>query len=523
MKSRRIRIIATAIVLALAGSVSSMTAMVWVSWYVAVRDELNNLDRLARQGLHRATVELADVRTTLSAMGAVTTEAPCSPPHIARMQALTVATPTIAQIDYFENGHLLCNSWGAAPEKLPRSAISATEGGMDLTFDVHPDANPSETMLALRLGNYDVLVKPARLIDTIVENDVSLALLTESGQMVGSDNNPDYRFAASVLHGRAQGRKDGQLFAIARAGGLASVAMEPEEDMRTQLRREQMLYLPIGVFIAGFIVAVVVWLSRRRLSPASELEIGVQQREFVVHYQPIVRLKDGSCIGAEALVRWQRPDGTLVRPDLFIPLAEETGLILPITDQVIGGVLRDLGAALRADPSLHISINLSAADIASGRVLGVLGNGLAENGVAPSQIWLEATERGFVRVEEARATLQRARDAGHHVAMDDFGTGYSSLQYLHSLPLDVLKIDKSFVDTIGLESATSSVTDHIIGMAQALGLACVAEGIENETQRNYLLDHGVEFGQGWLFARPMPAAAFVKWLHEHKPAGTPSA
>lgn len=286
--------------------------------------------------------------------------------------------------------------------------------------------------------------------------------------------------------------------------------------MRTKLVRELTVLLPIGAFIALFIVGIVIWMSRKRLSPETELEIAVRNREFIVHYQPIIELKTNICVGAEALVRWRRPDGTLVRPDRFIPLAEETGLIEPITDQVVEAIIADLGPMLVRDRSSHIAINLCAEDVKSGRILDFIDLRLARAGIRKEQIWLEATERGFIDIDAARITLDRARKAGHSVAIDDFGTGYSSLQYLQGLPLDALKIDKSFVDTIGRNTATSTVTLHIIEMARELGLFSVAEGIEKEEQAAYLREHGVDFGQGWLFSRPLPAEEFIVFHRQNK-------
>jgi len=226
-------------------------------------------------------------------------------------------------------------------------------------------------------------------------------------------------------------------------------------------------------------------------------------------YQPIIELDTGICVGAEALVRWQRPDGTQVRPDLFIPLAEEAGMIAAITDLVIENVVADMRELLAEDRSAHIAINLAAEDISSGRALKVISQRMAGSGILPQQIWLEATEHGFLDIDRARTMLAAARRAGHSVAIDDFGVGYSSLQYLQQLPLDALKIDKSFVDAIGTESATSPVTPHIIGMARELGLWVVAEGVETEAQLAYLHSQHVQFGQGWLFSRPLPRDEFI--------------
>jgi sensor c-di-GMP phosphodiesterase-like protein len=271
------------------------------------------------------------------------------------------------------------------------------------------------------------------------------------------------------------------------------------------------MLLPVGAFLAAFIVGIVAWFSRKRLSPLGELTLAVQNREFIVHYQPIVDLKTGQCVGGEALVRWQRPDGSLVKPDLFIPLAEDSGLIQPITDQIIETVIRDLGKLLLTDRALHISVNLSTEDVKTGRVLPVLEKALQHTGILTRQIWLEMTERSFLEIDVARSTVVKARELGHAIAIDDFGTGYSSLQYLEGLPLDALKIDKSFVDTIGRSTATSSVTSHIIDMAKTLNLVIIAEGVETREQWDYLRSRNVDLGQGFFFAKPMPASEFIAY------------
>ena len=145
----------------------------------------------------------------------------------------------------------------------------------------------------------------------------------------------------------------------------------------------------------------------------------------------------------------------------------------------------------------------------TGRILPVLEKALRYTGVLAGQIWLEITERSFLEIDAARSTIVKARELGFPIAIDDFGTGYSSLQYLEGLPLDTLKIDKAFIDTIGRSTAISSVTPHIIDMARTLNLVIVAEGVETQEQYDYLRACDVDFGQGWFFARPMPAGEFI--------------
>jgi sensor c-di-GMP phosphodiesterase-like protein len=187
------------------------------------------------------------------------------------------------------------------------------------------------------------------------------------------------------------------------------------------------------------------------------------------------------------------------------------GLIEPLTDMILEKTLAELSDLLR-DDRLYLSINLSASDMAKRRFFPILRDSLQRAGLAPGRIAIEATERGFVDADNANQVLTAMREAGHAIFIDDFGTGYSSLSYLQKLAIDVLKIDKSFVEAIGTHSATSSVIIHIIGMAKQLKLKIVAEGVETRTQADFLRQHGVDAGQGWLFSKPLTGAEFRKYL-----------
>ncbi|SAL28779.1 diguanylate cyclase/phosphodiesterase with PAS/PAC sensor(s) [Caballeronia sordidicola] len=261
-------------------------------------------------------------------------------------------------------------------------------------------------------------------------------------------------------------------------------------------------------------LAVSAWLGLlmvRRLSPLGQLSDAVRRHQFIVAYQPIVDLETRRCVGAEALVRWKQ-NNRVVRPDHFIPLAEHRGLIQAITDQVFDTILFELGEFLQRYREMYVSINLSAPDLVTRRFLDRLTPALAEAGISPQQIRIEATERCFLDADAAKEVIQAFRDAGHPVYIDDFGTGYSSLSHLQNFQVDVLKIDKSFVDTVGQDAASSSVASHIVDMAQTLGVQVVAEGIEHEEQACYLHARGAQFGQGWLFSEPLSAPDFIRYV-----------
>ena len=222
-------------------------------------------------------------------------------------------------------------------------------------------------------------------------------------------------------------------------------------------------------------------------------------------------------IGAEALVRWRRA-GRIIRPDSFIPVAEESGAITLITECVASIVAADLPHFLAIDPDFQVAINLSPADLRSQTTLDMLKEILRAEGARPANLGIEATERGFLQEAEVHDHMGTIRSMGISVAIDDFGTGYSSLSRLQHLPLDTLKIDKSFVDTIGTDGVTSGVVPHIIEMAHSLKLEMVAEGVETEEQAGFLRQQGVRYAQGWLFARPMAIDKLCESLGRATPA-----
>jgi sensor c-di-GMP phosphodiesterase-like protein len=271
-----------------------------------------------------------------------------------------------------------------------------------------------------------------------------------------------------------------------------------------------------GVVLA--LLALLAWFdlmwrySRRQLTLAAELQRAIARGQISVHYQPVIDFGTGRCVGAEALARWKRESGEAVSPAVFIPEAEKSGLIQDITLSVLNTVVRDLVYLLREFPGLSVNLNLSPEDLKNDRIGVALARDLENAGLLPGAIKLEITERALVNSDVSRSLIREFRRRGHQVAIDDFGTGYSSLSYLQSFELDVLKIDKSFVDAIGTEAATSHVIVHVIQMAKDLGLTTVAEGVETQQQAHWLQEHGVSFGQGYLYSRPLSAGDFLEFL-----------
>ena len=253
-------------------------------------------------------------------------------------------------------------------------------------------------------------------------------------------------------------------------------------------------------------------MAVRRLRLETDLRRAVERGEFLVWYQPIVSLTSEEIVGAEALVRWQHPERGMVPPIEFLEVAEEVGLIAQIDEYVLAQACRQ-AAAWQQDGSLSmsgsISVNLSARAFAQESLVQRVSGILRETGCPASALRLEITESVAIKdAARARMVLADLRRLGVRISLDDFGTGYSSLSYLQALPLDVLKIDRSFVTGIGTDAEKGEIVKLIVGLARGLGLEIVAEGVETGTQVEYLRGLGCQYGQGYFFAKPAAADAW---------------
>ncbi|MCU0758273.1 MAG: EAL domain-containing protein [Steroidobacteraceae bacterium] len=254
--------------------------------------------------------------------------------------------------------------------------------------------------------------------------------------------------------------------------------------------------------------------ARERLVLESELRTALQERQFELHFQPRMSLAENRLSGAEALVRWRHPGRGLLLPGTFVPLMEETGLIVPLGSLVIEMVAGQAARwQRRFGPDFRISFNISPMQFAAVDLVGAIDAAVARAGARHAALEAEITESAMLaEPERVVAALAAFRERGMRLALDDFGTGYSSLSYLRRLPLDVLKIDRSFVAEIGVGRHGNSLINAIVSMAGALGLTCVAEGLETDAQLTFLGASGCQEVQGYLLARPMPAADFERWV-----------
>jgi EAL domain-containing protein (putative c-di-GMP-specific phosphodiesterase class I) len=251
----------------------------------------------------------------------------------------------------------------------------------------------------------------------------------------------------------------------------------------------------------------------RRLETSAELRKAIEDRQLEVFYQPIIDVRTNDVIGAEALVRWHHPTRGLVSPAEFIPISESTGLIVSLGKWVLTEACRQAESWRCSgiiDEHFYISVNLSARQLQDPSILDDVAATLRHSGLPPAFVVLEVTESVIMDdLPSALSCLHALKDLGLRLAVDDFGTGYSSLSYLRNFPMDIVKIDKSFIDRITLEPEGAAMVRGVIDLSNALGLITIAEGVETPDQLALLHELGCDSVQGFLFARPMPSEEFV--------------
>jgi predicted signal transduction protein with EAL and GGDEF domain len=259
--------------------------------------------------------------------------------------------------------------------------------------------------------------------------------------------------------------------------------------------------------------------ARTRYELESDLRNAVENNELVLQYQPIVELDTGEPTGFEALVRWQHPTRGMLSPDEFIPIAEETGVIVSLGRWVLNRACHDLGEWTHAHPQagrLYVSVNLSARQLEDPHIVADVKGALSDTDLEPSRLVLEITETALMHdTQAALAQLNGLKALGICLSVDDFGTGYSSLSYLRQFPIDTVKIDKSFVDDISRGGDDATFVGAILRLSEALHLDTLAEGIETEDQANTLQQLGCHLGQGYHYARPLDPADVDELLHAY--------
>ncbi len=498
--------------------------------YIAIRiaikqgldSESDRVLAYARDVLHRSDSTSEQVYSGIEQLQHSKAKLPCAEDNIALMRQLDLSSTYIQAFGYMTGDFLICSSLGQHDPPLDLGKVElVTSTGTGIRNNVEFPFTKGLSFIVLERSSYVAVIHKDLPIDiSTEENDISLATYTPDNSKIRTSRG----FIKTEWIGMANESGEitfidsGYIVAVVKSEEYATgaIAALPTSYLDQRIREFVILLVPIGA-IAGLVMAIAILsMARQQLELPAVIKSGLRRNEFYLAYQPIVDLETGNWLGAEALIRWRRPSGEEVRPDLFIHVAEDTGLIQRITERVMDLIAQDAADFFAQYPDFHISINLSSIDLKSTHTIELLRRLSHVTGAGQQNLIVEATERGFLNTDNAREVIRTMRADGARIAIDDFGTGYSSLSYLQAFEIDILKIDKSFIDTLGTEAPTSHVVIHIIEIAKTLNLEMVAEGVETEAQAQFLRTRGVKFAQGFLFSKPISFSALVYKLAEQQ-------
>ena len=459
-----------------------------------VNDTVNALDELAAQGVDG-----------------------CSPANLDKMRVAVFRTAPVKEIEVLgPDGQRLCSHVGMPLQKrtLVSSELLAGVDGYFLDI-MHLVDGRKMIRLRRKVGVNEIAAcVPATFFLPQVSTrggpfNGYAHIVTGAGAVIGQ------------MGGRlSEPRSD--LFTAAAVSGHFGFRVDIAVP-RAQMATSQADLKWLGIYISGamvLIVGIIVLLLPRRSNnnPVAEIERAIAAGEFVPYYQPIVDITSGQLRGAEVLVRWKKPDGTLVLPGAFIPLAESSGLIRDMTMALMRRVCAEAGAALSCRPALKVSLNFAGKLFSDENIVKDVRKIFSKSPIKLSQVVLELTERDPIEnFTEARQSIAALQGLGVRIAIDDVGTGHSGLSYMLKLGVDIIKIDKMFVDAIGTDRNSMTIVETLVDLAHNMRMDVVAEGVENFEQVMHLRELGVRSAQGYVFAPPLPGKAFLQLVEALDP------
>ena len=445
---------------------------------------------------------------------------PCSDQDIGLLRRLTFSARFLKDVGRLHEDNFLCSATtGKLPAPIPMlkpDFVLPSGAKIYRNYPLDVPAGDRAEIAAMR--NADVVIGPDLYADFPQQP------IHYTGGVVGpSRSNPLQRTIVSgiadfgpippgVLESNRMMRVAGTLYRArcSRSFPVCAVTDMSLQDVWSTNRTLLLLYMASGGAAGVSCATALLMAGRKRRSHSNQLKRAILRGRLSVAYQPIVELGSHRIVGAEALARWTDEDGESIRPETIVALAEAEGFGSEITRFVLTRSMEEIRPILEDHPHFRLSINLSPSDLADPRLLLLLDEKLNDSPIVPANIAFELSERATSDREVAVAAIHRIRERGHAVFIDDFGTGYSNLAYLTELNVDGIKINRSFIATIGTESVTASIVPQILGVAKALDLSVVVQGIEREDQASYFAaDNPKMLGQGWFFGLPVPAKALL--------------
>lgn len=471
--------------------------------YQVLESERHEALQAARLALIRTDL-LIDEAEQAAVMASPYLAQPCSSSVRNELNRIAVKLPHLRVISLLKGNQLNCSSFDVP---VPRTMDISQYAGNRLSLRhgslITPDAPHIVLLTAFPEGTVSVSIAVQHLTETLS----LLSMHTELSLTVGNQVLSPWGkiLSASAAIGNPHIRS-------VRYPYFVNYVLPEVPPLRTLPVRGKVLFV-LFCILSTLGGGLVWWFSFRPPSPYDQLEEAIKRREIIPWYQPVVCSGTGEIYGVEVLARWKHPSGVYIPPDVFIPQAEKSGLIIPLTRQLMTQAVKDLVPVIsRLRQPFHVAVNISGAHIKAGKVtVEDFRQLLTSFPYGSIQLVAEITEREpFTHFANLEELLEDLRWQGIRIALDDFGTGYSSLGYLNTLPVDYIKIDRSFVSRLKEEEDSDGLIDCVINMARTLGLGIVAEGVETRYQAEWLAAHRVAFQQGYYFSRPLPASEFIQ-------------
>ena len=479
------------------------------------RQAQTRLDALATSALGLVETRLEQATTMLVDLAALRADQ-CGPEALAAMRRAVFASSPLKELSVFDaNGRTLCTQFGAfVEERMLSRELNLSSRRLSLAMVRFRDR--SERAVQLRLeraggGSIAALVPGDALLPEASQEEMNgsrrLRLALDGGDVIAA--RPGGEEGGSFDEdGSLTARRHSERFPI-------SVDAERVRGTIAEEYRDILLIGRLGTILVTVFALIFVWASirRDRSNPVAELRRAIADGEIVPFYQPLVDIKSGRIHGAEVLARWRRSDGALVPPARFIPLAEESGLIYDMTRALMRRARDEMSALYGVRPEVKIGFNLFAGHFSDGRIVADVKEIFGGSPIAFDQIVLEVTERSpLADLAEARQVIAALQEIGCQVGIDDVGTGHGGLSYLLKLGVDLIKIDKMFVDALGSERYSQTIIETLAELARTMNIEVVAEGVETFEQVEYLRAKDIQVAQGYVFAPPLPGSSYAALL-----------
>jgi sensor c-di-GMP phosphodiesterase-like protein len=443
----------------------------------------------------------------------------CMPSHLDLLRQAVFAAPAIKEMAVLgPDGEMLCSDPGTS--FAGRDVVGSTATSQ-VVLDVIQLAERGERLLRVRrVAAADKASLAASLPVSLLLPQVGpegspfsghARMTLPDGTLVGVTGIEavDGTLADGQIVGRQQSQRYGPIVTITmvRNGVIA---------IYDDLRRIGMVVTGLVALMILVCACVVPW--RESPNPIAEIERALKAGEFVPYYQPIVDIRTGKLLGAEVLVRWRKRDGTVAMPGSFIPLLESSGLILDLTRALMQHACDEVGPIIGLRRHIYVAFNVAPRHIADAVILDDIGSIFAGSPIGMSQLVLEVTERYEIEdMTETCRIIAALQGLGCRIAIDDVGTGHNGLSYILKLGVDIIKIDKMFVEAISSERHSQAIVDTLVDLARNLRMSIVAEGVEDFEQVVHLREHGITAAQGYVFAPPLPAKAFLQLVEAIDP------